>query len=407
MQANPAVAWGATSALLQFRSGSRPFLDFPGIPQERPRVQFLQSMREILPTLDRWLGQGEKIALATLVDTHGTTPRPAGARLCLTQSGLMEGSISGGCIEGDVFTQGLQVLEESRPILTRYGIESEVGIAVGLSCGGEVDVLIEPFENDSVWQAVRTAVEKKRAAALCTTLAPEARLGRRLAVLEEGVTEGGISPALDPILTQRASALLENGGHEIFSDSISGEEIRVVIEAFPKPPRLYIVGATHIATILSPMAATLGFDVSVIDPREPFATESRFPEIDRLILEWPQEVLAREELDESAFVLTLTHDMKFDIPTLTQALRSDARYIGALGSRRTHEKRLEQLREEGFGEADLGRIHTPIGLDLGGRSPEEIALSILAEVVASRHGGLALSPDSLSAAHSRPERPKR
>ena len=363
-------------------------------------------MREILPTLDRWLGQGEKIALATLVDTHGTTPRPAGARLCLTQSGLMEGSISGGCIEGDVFTRGLQVLQESRPVLTRYGIESEVGVAVGLSCGGEVDVLIEPFKNDRVWRAVREAVENRRPAALCTTLAPEAWLGRRLAVLDDGRTEGGIAPDLDSILAQRASALYEKGGHEIFSTSVSGENIRVVIEAFPEPPRLYIVGATHIATILCPMASMLGFHVSVIDPREPFATQSRFPQSDRLILEWPHEVLAGEKLDESAFVLTLTHDMKFDIPTLTQALRSEARYIGALGSRRTHEKRLEQLREEGFGETDLKRIHTPIGLNLGGRSPEEIALSILAEVVASRHGTITRSPDSLSGPHSGTKQPK-
>ncbi|MEE3327364.1 MAG: XdhC/CoxI family protein [Myxococcota bacterium] len=343
-------------------------------------------MREILPTLDRWLDTGEKIALATLVDTHGTTPRPAGARLCLTESGLMEGSISGGCIEGDVFTRGLQVLEESKAVLTRYGIESDVGVAVGLSCGGEVDVLIEPFQDDRVWRAVREAIENRRPAALCTTLAPEPWLGRRLAVLGDGQTEGGIEAEVDALLTQRAPDLWKDGGHEILETEISGEPVRVVIEAFAPPPRLYIVGATHIATILCPMASTLGFHVSVIDPRTPFATPSRFAQADQLILEWPQEFLAREELDDSAFVLTLTHDMKFDIPTLAHALRSEAGYVGALGSRRTHEKRLSELRAEGFDEVDLGRIHTPIGLNLGGRSPEEIALSILAEVVATRRG---------------------
>ncbi|MFL2935442.1 MAG: XdhC family protein [Myxococcota bacterium] len=345
-----------------------------------------ETMKELLPTLDLWLAQGEKIALATLVDTHGTTPRPAGARLCLTESGRMEGSISGGCIEGDVFTRGLQVLEESQPVLTRYGIESDLGVAVGLSCGGEVDVLIEPFQDDATWRAVREAIENHRPAALCTTLAPEAWLGRRLAVLAEGPCVGGIEPELDALLTQRAPDLWQKGGHEILETEIAGEAVRVVIEAFSPPPRLYIVGATHIATILSPMASTLGFHVSVIDPRTPFATPSRFPQVDRLVLEWPQEFLAHEELDESAYVLTLTHDMKFDLPTLAHALRSKVRYIGALGSRRTHEKRLVELRSEGFQESELDRIHTPIGLNLGGRSPEEIALSILAELVATRHG---------------------
>ena len=343
-------------------------------------------MRELLPTLDRWLNQGEKIALATLVDTHGKTPRPAGARLCLTESGLMEGSISGGCIEGDVFTQGLQVLAESRPILTRYGIESELGVAVGLSCGGEVDVLIEPFRDDSTWQALRDAIEARRPAALCTALAPEAWLGRRIALFTEGLTEGSIHPEVDALLGQRGPNLLGENRHEILETEFEGQTARVVIEAFPAPPRLYIVGATHIATLLCPMASMLGFHVTVIDPRTPFATPERFPQADRLILEWPQEVLAREALDDSAFVLTLTHDMKFDIPTLAYALRSEARYVGALGSRRTHEKRLTELRAEGLEDEDLERIHTPIGLDLGGRSPEEIALSILAEVVATRHG---------------------
>ena len=357
-------------------------------------------MKELLPTLDLWLAQGEKIALATLVDTHGTTPRPAGARLCLTESGKMEGSISGGCLEGDVFTRGLQVLEDSRTVLTRYGIESDVGVAVGLSCGGEVDVLIEPFEDDATWRAFRASIENHRPAALCTTLAPEAWLGRRLTVLAEGRTEGGIDPEIDAVLKERATALWQDGGHEILEAEVAGEAVRVVIEAFSPPPRLYIVGATHIATILCPMASTLGFHVSVIDPRTPFATTSRFPQADRLVLEWPHEFLAREELDESAYVITLTHDMKFDIPTLTEALGSKARYVGALGSRRTHGKRLIELRSEGLSESDLERIHTPIGLDLGGRAPEEIALSILAELVATRHGNaeeFARSPSSQSA----------
>ncbi|MFP6641634.1 MAG: XdhC/CoxI family protein [Myxococcota bacterium] len=358
-------------------------------------------MREILPALDRWLAQGEDIALATLVDTHGPSPRPAGARLCLTRSGQIEGSVSGGCVEGDVFTRALQVLDESRPVVTRYGLDTDVSIAVGLSCGGEIDILIEPFRNDGAWQAVRSAVETHRPAALCTALGPEAHLGKRLAILEDGRLEGGIDPDLDVELATRAQALFALGGQETLEFDVGGEPTRVFIEAFTRRPRLYIVGATHIATVLCRMAVLLGFEVHVIDPRTPFATRERFPQADALVLEWPHEVLAREELDESTFVLTLTHDMKFDVPTLAQALRSEARYIGALGSRRTHARRLERLRDEGFSETDFARIHTPIGLDLGGRSPEEIALAILAEIVATRHGRvpgfLSETPDSTPA----------
>jgi xanthine dehydrogenase accessory factor len=167
---------------------------------------------------------------------------------------------------------------------------------------------------------------------------------------------------------------------------LGDSDARIFIESFPPRPRLFVVGATHTAIPLVRMAAALGFRVSVIDPRTPFATHERFPEAHELRLEWPHEVLDAAGLDANCFVLTLTHDLKFDIPTLARALRSEVRYIGALGSRRTHERRKTRLRDEGFGDADLARIHTPIGLDIGARSPEEIALAILAEIVAVRHG---------------------
>ena len=342
-------------------------------------------MREILPTLENWLAQGEEIALATLVDTHGASPRPAGARLCLTRSGQMEGSVSGGCVESDVFTRALQVLDTSHPALVRYSIETETSVAVGLSCGGEIDVLIEPFRKDQAWDALASAIQQQSPAVLCTGLGPESILGKRMTILKSGHTQGDIAPEIDAQLIDRGLSLLPLGGQTLFESDASETSVRVLIEAFPQKPRLYIIGATHIATALCPMAVMLGFHVSVIDPRTPFATPERFPKTDELVLEWPHEALAKESLDESAFVLTLTHDMKFDIPTLAHALRSKARYIGALGSRRTHERRLTRLREEGFNDTDFQRIHTPIGLALGGRSPEEIALSILAELVASRN----------------------
>jgi len=343
-------------------------------------------MREILPELDQWQDQGEEIALATLVDTHGPSPRPAGARLCLTRTGQMAGSVSGGCVENDVFELGQRVLESRQPVLQSYGIDDAVGVAVGLSCGGTIDVLVEPFVADEAWQCVREAVLAERAVALCIALGPAELLGRRLAVLEDGELVGGIDGDLDVAARERALQLLrEDGGRDIVERPWRDGRARLFVESFVPRPRLFIVGATHTAIPLSRMAVGLGFHVSVIDPRTPFATRERFPDAHELLLEWPQAVLDRAGLDADCFVLTLTHDLKFDIPTLARALRSEVRYIGALGSRRTHERRKTRLREEGFGDEELARIHTPIGLDIGARSPDEIALAILAEIVAIRH----------------------
>jgi len=344
-------------------------------------------MREILHELDRWLEQGEEIALATLVDTHGPSPRPAGARLCLTRSGRIIGSVSGGCVENDVFDLGQRVLESGTATIQSYGIDDGLGVAVGLSCGGTIDVLVEPFASDEAWRCVRDAVVAERPVALCVALAPEALLGRRLAVLGNGELVGGIDLELDHAARDRALELLQDdGGRDIIERSWRDSNARVFVESFAPKPRLFIVGATHTAIPLTRMAVALGFKVSVIDPRTPFATRERFPDAHELRLEWPHEVLDAAELDDHCHVLTLTHDLKFDIPTLARALRSEVRYIGALGSRRTHELRKERLRAEGFDDDDLARIHTPIGLDIGARSPEEIALAILAEIVAVRHG---------------------
>ncbi len=343
-------------------------------------------MRDILPELDRWQDAGEEIALATLVDTHGPSPLPAGARFCCTRTGRMAGSVSGGCIENDVYERAMQVLDDGRAVVQRYGIDDGDAIAVGLSCGGEVDVLIERFEADPAWSAVRRAVAERRAAALCVALSPDRLRGRHLAVLEAGANTGSIDPALDAAVADAARGLLADGGPcSVDVDSGAGP-VRVFVEAIAPPPRLFVVGATHSAIALTRMARELGFEVSVIDPRTPFATRERFPHADHLVLEWPDAALDAVDLDSRCHVLTLSHDMKFDVPALARALRSEVRYIGALGSRRTHARRLERLRELGFDERDFERIHTPIGLDIGARTPEEIALAILAEIVAVRRG---------------------
>jgi xanthine dehydrogenase accessory factor len=363
-------------------------------------------MRDVLPDLDRWQQQNQEIALATLVAVRGSAPRPPGARMCATRSGGVAGSISGGCVDGDVLERALQVLNDvhaSVATVATYGVADELSLEVGLTCGGSIDVLIEPFAADGAWRAVRDAVEGRRPAALAIGLAPGELLGRRLAILEDAPCVGSIDPELDPVLVEAAERLLREGGTrqlalpwpamerraaEAAELPAGGRaaEARVFIEAFPPPLRLYIVGATHTAISLCRMAKELGYRVGVIDPRSTFATEERFPDADELIQLWPDEALSGVSLDAYSVVLTLIHDPKFDVPALEHALLSGASYVGALGSRSTHEARKTRLRDKGFSEDDLARIRAPIGLDIGARTPEEIALAILAEVVAVRRG---------------------
>jgi xanthine dehydrogenase accessory factor len=304
----------------------------------------------------------------------------------VTRSGKMAGSVSGGCVESDVFEHALRVLDDGRPALVHYSEADESGLDVGLACGGSIEVLIEPFAPTEPWQAVREALERSRPAALCVGLAPDALLGRKLAVLADGSRAGSVDPDLDGPLVAEAQRLLLDGGATVLDLPWRGEAARIFVEAFSRQPRLFIVGATHTAMPLCRMAKQLGFRVIVVDVRSAFATEDRFPEADELVRAWPDEALGAAGLDAAAHVVALTHDPKFDLPALAAALRSQAGYVGALGSRRTHERRKAQLREQGFREADLARIHAPVGLDIGSRTPEEIALSILAEMVAARHG---------------------
>ncbi len=342
-------------------------------------------VKEIFSELDCWREQGEEIAMATLVRVRGSSPRLAGARLCLTRSGRMAGSVSGGCAETDVFQRGLQVLDEGAPTLFKYGISAEEGFEVGLSCGGAIDVLIEPFDAGEAWLAVRRAVETRRAATLAIGLAPTSIMGRKLAIVGDAAPVGSIDPALDAQVEAEARSLLLQGGSRIVGCSGTDGEASVYIEVLLPPLRLYIVGATHAAISLCRMAKELGYCVSIVDPRPVFSNRERFPEADELLQSWPDEVFDEVELDAHSYVVILTHDPKFDHPSLERALRSPARYVGAMGSRGTNRARAARLREEGFADEDLARIRAPIGLDLGGRTPEEIALAILAEMQAVRY----------------------
>ncbi len=341
-------------------------------------------MRELLSDLDRWTAEG--VAMATLVRIRGSAPRLPGARLICTADGAMSGSVSAGCVESDVFERALQVLAEGRPALANYGIADESAFAVGLSCGGSIDVLIEPFVGDEVWGALREGVELRRPVCLAVALGPDDLLGRRFCIDSDGNRVGSIDDSIDAELEVEARALVAGGEAKVVTVLRDGAQVEVFVEPLLPPRRLYLIGANHIAIPLCRMAKTMGYEVIVIDPRSVFATRERLPEADELLHAWPVEVLDEVRLDPFSYLVTLTHDPKFDIPALAIGIRSRARYIGALGSRRTHAARLAKLAEDGFSESELARIHSPVGLDLGGRGPEEIALSILSEMQAVRCG---------------------
>jgi xanthine dehydrogenase accessory factor len=288
-------------------------------------------------------------------------------------------------IGSDVYARAMQVLDSRQPVVASYGIPDELGVAVGLSCGGTIDVLIEPFVDEDIWNSIRRAVEQQRPAAVAVGLAPPALIGRKLALLDEARTLGAIDASLDGQILAAVRAAWRQGAAEVLRLPWGGEEASVFIEVLPPPLRLFIVGATQIAIALCRMAKGLGFWVSIIDARGTYATRERFPEADEILLAEPGESLQRARLDAYSYVVILTHDPKFDIPALVRSLRADTAYIGVMGSRGTHGRRVALLQHDGFTDADLGRIRAPIGLDIGARSPEEIALAILAEMVAVRH----------------------
>src|SRR5438105_5458087 len=313
-------------------------------------------MREILGELRAWNEAGEEIALATVVETWGSSPRPLGSRVAGTRSGKMAGSVSNGCIEGAVFEEAQKVLKSGDPKIAAFGVADDVAFEVGLACGGHIEVFVQPL--DSVQKKLIGMLEKDEPATLRTNLVTG----------ESQLVEG----------TPRGTELARRDGDWF-------------IEQFRRPAHLVIVGAIHIAIPLHRLAKVMGYRVTVIDARAKFATRERFPEADELIVAWPDEAMAKIAVERSTYVVILTHDPKFDLPALRSVLKQDAGYIGAIGSRKTNQNRFDALRREGFTEEQLSRVHGPIGLDLGGRGAEETALGILAEVTAVRFGGSGVS----------------
>ncbi len=339
-------------------------------------------MRDILPDLDDWRSHGLPIALATVVETWGSSPRQPGAKMALTRDGRITGSVSGGCVEGAVAEAGVESLDQGRGRLLHFGVADETAWEVGLACGGSLDVFVRPMAPD-FFDAVRSALSEEQAAASVTVVnGPPELVGRELLVRDDGQVIGAIGGGLDDQAVEAGQAAIVSGQ----SRRRRLGEADVFVEALMPSPTLIVVGGVHITVALVSLARTLGYRAIVVDPRKAFGSEARFAHADQLIQKWPDEAFADLVINRSTAVAMLTHDPKLDDPALLVALRSPAFYVGALGSQKTQAKRRARLLAEGITEAELDRLYGPIGLDLAARTPEEIAMAIMAEVVAARNG---------------------
>ena len=344
-------------------------------------------MRDVMNDVERWLAEGKRIALATVVARKGSAPRGVGATLAVTEGMEISGSVSGGCVEPAVIEEGLRAIRSGKPKLLTFGISEEQNVErIGLSCGGEISVFVERMgDAQSSLRALRNDIPLVRAVVI---EASDATLVGQSCVVIAGEDEARCDitdEALKTATITLANTLLGGGESHIESLATSaGDEARVYFDVSLPQPTLIIVGAGHISIPLSQLARVLGYHVTVIDARETFATPERLPEAQELLIEWPDEALARIPLTPSTAVAVLTHDDKFDVPALAAALRGGAGYVGAIGSRGTREKRNQRLREAGVSDEQIARIHGPIGLEIGAQTPEEIALAILAQIVATR-----------------------
>jgi xanthine dehydrogenase accessory factor len=362
-------------------------------------------MREVLPDLLRWWREGRSTGVGTVVATFRSAPRPPGASMLVGPSGEAVGSVSGGCVEGAVYDLGQSVMASGQPLLQRYGVSDDDAFAVGLTCGGILDVYVEKVDQETFPELgdIADDVEAGRPVAVATVVEhPDpARVGRRVVVRpDEGIVSGSLgSPRADAAVSDDALGLLASGHDQTLTYGPDGERrgegMRVFVWSFAPAPRMLVFGAIDFAAAVARMGNFLGYKVTVCDARPVFATTSRFPSADEVVVTWPHKYLTQEveagRVDGRTVICVLTHDPKFDVPLLEVALRlpPDRRvaYVGAMGSRRTHDDRMARLREAGLSEAELSLLSSPVGLDLGARTPEETAVSIAAEIIALRWGG--------------------
>ncbi|TDO69716.1 xanthine dehydrogenase accessory factor [Kribbella sp. VKM Ac-2571] len=357
-------------------------------------------MRDVLDKLLTWWQAGESVAVGTVVATFDSAPRPPGAAMLVGPELEVVGSVSGGCVEGAVYQLGEEILESGEPVLQRYGVSDESAFAVGLTCGGIIDVFVEKVDRTTFPELAEVAADiaEGRPVAVATVVAhPDpARVGRRLIIRPDASAGGLGADRADDAVLDDARGLLANGRSETLEygpdGQRRGEGMRVFVSSYAPVPRMLVFGAIDFAAAVARLGSFLGYRVTVCDARAVFATASRFPSADDVVVDWPHRYLSGEaasgRIDDRTVICVLTHDPKFDVPLLEVALRlPQVAYIGAMGSRRTHDDRLKRLREAGLTEEEVARLSSPIGLDLGARTPEETAVSIAAEIIAQRWGG--------------------
>ncbi len=353
-------------------------------------------MRDVLESLQRWYAEGVPVGLATVVAVRKSAPRQPGASMAVTPRGEVAGSVSGGCVEGAVFEESQAVLASGVAKRLSYGISDDDAFSIGLTCGGEIDLFVEVLDRERLpsFEALVASIQSEEPVAVATVLdlgGTGLPIGAKLVVWPDRA-EGSLGHAdLDDAVAEDTRGLLLQGQTAQRRYGARGErrldEVAVFIQSFAPKPRMYVFGAIDFAAAVARIGSFLGYYVTVCDAREIFATSKRFPEADEVIVEWPHRFLPNAPIDTRTVICVLTHDPKFDVPLLEVALRTDAGYIGAMGSRRTHEDRLARLLERGLTEDEISRLRSPIGLDIGGRTPEETAVSIAAEVIQLRWGG--------------------
>jgi len=375
-------------------------------------------MREVLPELLQWWREGEEVGVGTVVATFRSAPRPPGASMLVGPGGTAVGSVSGGCVEGAVYELAGDVLASGTPVLQRYGISDDDAFAVGLTCGGILDVFVEKVSQQTFPELAEVAEDLEAgipvAVATIVDHPDPAYVGRRVLIRPETAASGsavagdgsrvggwGMSGSLgseriDDAVRDDALGLLAAGTNATLTYGPDGERrgegMRVFVWAFAPKPRMLVFGAIDFAAAVARVGSFLGYHVTVCDARPVFATATRFPEADEVVVQWPHKYLRNEQeagrIDGRTVICVLTHDPKFDVPLLEVALRlPEVGYVGAMGSRRTHDDREQRLREAGLTDAELARLASPIGLDLGARTPEETAVSIAAQIIAGRWGG--------------------
>lgn len=338
-------------------------------------------MRDIIEQVRGWREAGESLAVATVIQTWGSSPRRVGAKMAITANGEFAGSVSGGCVESAVIESGQQVLASGEPQYLHFGVSDETAWGVGLACGGSLDVFVEALDLEQFDFLYELLAAERPAGSVTLVKGQADQLGRKL-ILDLDQPTHRMGSLDDDQAVALATAAAAPAMHELTLGKLTAEAF---IDLMPPPPTLVMVGGVQIAVALAALAKTMGYRTVIVDPRRAFATQERFPAVDRVLQAWPGEAFDAVPLTRSTAVVTLTHDPKIDEPALSLALASSAFFVGALGSRRTQQRRRERLSAAGLSEAQLDRLHGPVGIDLGADTPEDIALSIMAQVVAIKN----------------------